>query len=1784
MTHPFRNRILSFLLAMVMFLTTAQFPVRSVGLEQPSGQQSTQQSTTVTPSTTEQEPQETVDPVTQEYRRYIGYRVVATYYGLPLSADPTTVQDPFTIMPLEVDKVIGIVMVITDVYYNVEKDLLWYKLEAAPGYTLPQAIVDEPWVFQDQVNEPMGATLDLLPMEEKKDTATGITVSGYLPEGATVAVTVPSVNGQQMPNVFDIKIYEADGITEWQPIDHGQTVKISIPIQDAQEGYANVLHFVDYAPDINGDEIFLPVADASADELVVLQLALDAHEAIYGNRDFVAVEEYSSVAFTNGAVIIETDSFSVYTPEYEKKNDNFTVTFYTLDNEPDPSNERTYYVTKGQTVKFVTDWRQGSDFTITTIVGNATENIENKGGFTAKGTCTVTFDNAAIKIGDVFQIDWKASWVASLGDEKNPRWTRIMIVDEYPTTFNANGGTFGKNGPTTMDETIVSYQPVSQFEIPVRDGYIFKGWAITQDAPENQIYKTTDNFPGIMTKGGTLFAQWEPVKYTVTYVLPDGVEGQDLFITQTKYHDEPLLLHQYIPKHSQSNIEFQGWDTDGDGDVDLDPYEIVAGYWHKENSDLTLVGIWSPAVWHVIYNANGGTDAPKAQYLDTSITDNRIIELSDQIPKKPGYEFLGWSTTQDGAAKYEAGADIELEGNVVLYAQWEKYYYAIEFDGNGSTGGSMGEMVALTYDDLRENYYYTNYYANLLINGFERTNYKFVGWAVSEAEADAGIVHFTNGENIKVSDLVDMLNDRNISLATVIKTVNHNDDNHTYKHQVIKLYAVWANASYTILYSAGDAQGVSISELTQTVVKGSGATIISTAYRSRYTFAGWTDGTTIYQYGDPVPDGNNGAVITLRPVWQFNVVGYMYSMVDGAPVQNGTIWIEGEDPKSMHTIPIAGSGDVLPMRFVPDEGYEIVEVRINTVVGDTETTTVLKDQQLKDLLVDGCYIYEGMTNCTGPVYIAVQTKAKTYTVIWKDEDGSVLETDKEVPYGTIPTYNGETPKKESTDENTYTFGGWSPVISAVSGDEEEIVYTATYTVIKNKYTVQWNVDGTIVDSKDYDFGSIPSYGGTTPTKPATAQYTYTFVGWKSSRNGEIYPGTLPAVAGDVTYTAVFTETVNKYTVTFKNQDGAVLQSVLVEYGTVPTYTGAIPTKPATAQYTYTFAGWTPEVVAVTGDATYTATYTSTVNTYTITWKNWDGTVLETDTNVPYGAMPSYDGAMPTKPQDAENTYEFVGWTTTVSKVIGDVVYTARYIPHLREYTVTWVDGDGNKLYSEMVEYGKLPAYIGATPTKTATAQYSYSFTGWNPQIEVVKGDVTYTAQFASVLRSYTVTWIVDGATTTETYKYGEMPSFKGSTDKAPTAQYTYTFAGWTPEVVAVTGDATYTASYTSTVNTYTVIWKNWDGTVLETDNNVPYGTMPSYDGATPTRPATAQYTYIFREWSPAVNTVSGEIIYTAVFDPVEQEYTVTWVDGNGKTLYSEKVKYGALPAYAGEEPTKTATTQYTYTFNGWNPQIEAVKGDVTYIAQFTATVNKYTITIRYNDQQVMVSGAGTYNYGTQVTISITPKTGCEIDSITIGDSPWGTFNPNGDTAKVEVTGNITIVVTSSIKTFTITWVDGDGNTLKTETLEYGATPSYSGKTPTKADQGNYRYEFNGTWSPAIAPVTQNATYTAQFAEILKTTTLTIQVKGGIGSAFLFKITGEGVDLTVLVMGGSSVKVDGLLIGKTYTVTEISGWSWKYNVTAAQTVTLNDAVTLEFSATLHDPGWLGGEGNGEHKIP
>ena len=190
----------------------------------------------------------------------------------------------------------------------------------------------------------------------------------------------------------------------------------------------------------------------------------------------------------------------------------------------------------------------------------------------------------------------------------------------------------------------------------------------------------------------------------------------------------------------------------------------------------------------------------------------------------------------------------------------------------------------------------------------------------------------------------------------------------------------------------------------------------------------------------------------------------------------------------------------------------------------------------------------------------------------------------------------------------------------------------------------------------------------------------------------------------------------------------------------------------------------------------------------------------------------------------------------------------------------------------------------------------------------------------------------------------------------------YTFKGWNTSAdgsgTAYANGATVNVSKDTVlyaqweINTYTVSWKNGD-TVLQS-GKVAYGTKPAYTGETPTKAATAQYTYVFKGWSPAVSNVTGDATYTAVFDEIVNEYTVTWKNGD-TVLATDSVPYGDMPVYSGKTPVKEETSRYTYSFNGWTPEITDVTGNVTYTAVFDEN-GKNGLCVDGNDTYWIMNG------------------------------------------------------------------------------------------------------------------------------------------------------------------------------------------------------------------------------------
>jgi hypothetical protein len=127
---------------------------------------------------------------------------------------------------------------------------------------------------------------------------------------------------------------------------------------------------------------------------------------------------------------------------------------------------------------------------------------------------------------------------------------------------------------------------------------------------------------------------------------------------------------------------------------------------------------------------------------------------------------------------------------------------------------------------------------------------------------------------------------------------------------------------------------------------------------------------------------------------------------------------------------------------------------------------------------------------------------------------------------------------------------------------------------------------------------------------------------------------------------------------------------------------------------------------------------------------------------------------------------------------------------------------------------------------------------------------------------------------------------------------------------------------------------------------VNHGVVPTYTGSTPTKAATAQYTYSFKAWSPTPYAANKDQVYTATYNQIVRSYTIT---ANTADASQGTVTGGGTYNY-NATATLTATPTECHHFVRWtdgntsNPRTVTVKGAKTYTAVFETT--QYTVTVQ----------------------------------------------------------------------------------------------------------------------------------------------------------------------------------------------------------------------------------------------
>ena len=224
-------------------------------------------------------------------------------------------------------------------------------------------------------------------------------------------------------------------------------------------------------------------------------------------------------------------------------------------------------------------------------------------------------------------------------------------------------------------------------------------------------------------------------------------------------------------------------------------------------------------------------------------------------------------------------------------------------------------------------------------------------------------------------------------------------------------------------------------------------------------------------------------------------------------------------------------------------------------------------------------------------------------------------------------------------------------------------------------------------------------------------------------------------------------------------------------------------------------------------------------------------------------------------------------------------------------------------------------------------------------------------------------------------------------------------------------DATVSVSF---YRAHLVNFVNADGTVLQS-SYVEYGEMPYYDNwETPYLPSTAEYDYEFTGWTPELTAVTADITYTATYNAIKRSYLISFYDEDYSTLlHSEYMEYGVMPEYNGMTPTKPSTNEYDYTFSGWSPELQAVSGEASYYATYTAN-RKAQYTISYYSE-----GSGSYFLSTcyaggDFHCCVLPHEGYTIASVTLnGEDITAQLDADGNIYLYDIQQNMVIVVSTT---------------------------------------------------------------------------------------------------------------------------------------------------------------------------
>lgn len=358
--------------------------------------------------------------------------------------------------------------------------------------------------------------------------------------------------------------------------------------------------------------------------------------------------------------------------------------------------------------------------------------------------------------GDIDGYTVNGAWHTVKNTTLYAKWT----PNKYNLTFHANGGFGQKVATVTYD---APYPKATDYA-GKRTGYHLLKYTDDKAGKGNVVYNATMNkfsqeddskgkeyiFPDnsctkdyYTTPGDTvIYAQWEPIHYTINFWTETN-DGTTICIGTYPYED--VVYDRYsLPnindfEYEREHYIFQGWNIYSSQNWSM--YKANTAYaGGLAAQDGAVVDAY--AAWEVVdsftisYQGNGGIKVPPSGFAFAG--DD--YQLSDAIPVRDGYIFLGWSTSvANENVEYEKGDIIpNIQESQTLYAVWKKNN-SVSYNING---GIIDTAIETIYPAKGEEYIISSSVPY-------RTGYKFKGWSTS---SDATTPSILPGDSATMGD------------------------------------------------------------------------------------------------------------------------------------------------------------------------------------------------------------------------------------------------------------------------------------------------------------------------------------------------------------------------------------------------------------------------------------------------------------------------------------------------------------------------------------------------------------------------------------------------------------------------------------------------------------------------------------------------------------------------------------------------------------------------------------------------------------------------------------------------------------------------------------------------------------------------------------------------------------------------------------------------------------------------------------------------------------------------